>query len=230
MQHLALSHPSISFKFIKDGTESLHTPGDGKLSSAVYAALGRDFARGLVSVEGHGGETAVSGFVTAPLQGRGSRSMQVFFVNGRFIKSQLLTAALEEGYRNQIMKGRFPGCVLAVTLPAPAVDGVFGPNTTLAVRSYQQLVGLTPNGYVDETTWNSIYGNFALADYFLRRDTVRAQSLRENAVPVMAQGNETPPARPERWDDTPRVGQYPGSPVHLGQKDGGEKGQRGVKI
>ena len=122
MQHLALSHPSISFKFIKDGTESLHTPGDGKLSSAVYAALGRDFARGLVSVEGHGGETAVSGFVTAPLQGRGSRSMQVFFVNGRFIKSQLLTAALEEGYRNQIMKGRFPGCVLAVTLPAPAVD------------------------------------------------------------------------------------------------------------
>lgn len=115
-------------------------------------------------------------------------------------------------------------------LPAPAVDGVFGPDTTLAVRSYQQLVGLTPDGYVDETTWNSIYGNFALADYFLRRDTVRAQSLRENAVPVMAQGNETPPARPERWDDTPRVGQYPGSPVHLGQKDGGEKGQRGVKI
>ena len=117
MQHLALSHPSISFKFIKDGTESLHTPGDGKLSSAVYAALGRDFARGLVPVEGRGGETAVSGFVTAPLQGRGSRSMQVFFVNGRFIKSQLLTAALEEGYRNQMMKGKFPGCVLTVTRP-----------------------------------------------------------------------------------------------------------------
>ena len=122
MQHLALSHPDVSFKFIKDGTESLHTPGDGKLESAVYAALGRDFARGLVSVEGRGGDIAVSGFVTAPLLGRGSRSMQVFFVNGRFIKSQLLTAALEEGYRNQIMKGKFPGCVLSVTLPVTAVD------------------------------------------------------------------------------------------------------------
>ena len=122
MQHLALSHPDISFKFIKDGAESLHTPGDGKLLSAVYSAMGRDFARSLTPVEGRGGEITVSGFVTKPLMGRGSRSMQVFFVNGRFIKSQLLTAALEEGYRNQIMKGKFPGCVLSVTLPVTAVD------------------------------------------------------------------------------------------------------------
>ncbi len=122
MQHLALSHPDISFRFLKDGAEALLTPGDGRLESAVYAALGRDFARGLVPVSGSGGDVSVTGFVTAPLMGRGSRSMQVFFVNGRFIKSQLLTAALEEGYRNQIMKGRFPGCVLAVTLPVTAVD------------------------------------------------------------------------------------------------------------
>lgn len=122
MQHLALSHPGVSFKFIKDGTESLHTPGDGKLDSAIYAALGRDFAKSLVPVAGRGGDVSVSGFVTAPLQGRGSRSMQAFFVNGRFIKSQLLTAALEEGYRNQLMKGKFPGCVLAITLPTDAVD------------------------------------------------------------------------------------------------------------
>ncbi len=122
MQHLALSHPDISFKFIKDGQEALHTPGDGKLESAVYAALGREFAKTLVPVDGRGGDIEVRGFVTAPVNGRGSRSMQVFFVNGRFIKSQLLTAALEEGYRNQLMKGRFPGCVLEVTLPVTAVD------------------------------------------------------------------------------------------------------------
>jgi len=122
LQHLALSHPDISFVLIKDGTEVLHTPGDGKLESAVYAALGRDFAKSLIPVEGRGGEVVVTGFVTAPLMGRGSRSMQVFFVNGRFIKSQLLTAALEEGYRNQIMKGKFPGCVLSVTVPVTAVD------------------------------------------------------------------------------------------------------------
>ena len=122
MQHLALSHPDVSFKFIKDGQEALHTPGDGKLESAVYAALGREFARTLVPVDGRGGDITVRGFVTAPVNGRGSRSMQVFFVNGRFIKSQVLTAALEEGYRNQLLKGRFPGCVLEVTLPVTAVD------------------------------------------------------------------------------------------------------------
>ena len=122
MQHLALSHPNISFKFIKDGVDALHTPGDGRLESAIYSALGRDFARSLVPVKGKGGEVEVIGFVTKPLMGRGSRTMQVFFVNGRFIKSQLLTAALEEGYRNQIMKGKFPGCVISVTLPVTAVD------------------------------------------------------------------------------------------------------------
>ena len=122
MQHLALSHPDVSFKFIKDGQEALHTPGDGKLESAVYAALGREFAKTLVPVQGRGGDIEVRGFVTAPVNGRGSRSMQVFFVNGRFIKSQLLTAALEEGYRNQLLKGRFPGCVLEVLLPVTAVD------------------------------------------------------------------------------------------------------------
>lgn len=122
MQHLSLSHPDVSFKFTKDGVEALHTPGDGKPESAVYAALGREFARSLLVVNGCGGEIGVRGFVTKPLCGRGSRGMQIFFVNGRFIKSQLLTAALEEGYRNQMMKGRFPGCVLEVTLPVAAVD------------------------------------------------------------------------------------------------------------
>ena len=140
MQHLALSHPDVSFKFIKDGTEALHTPGDGRLDSAIYAALGREFARSLLPVKGGGGGAAVSGFITRPLQGRGSRGMQVFFVNGRFIKSQLLTAALEEGYRNQIMKGRFPGCVLAVTLPVTAVDVNVHPAKTQIKFAQEQAV------------------------------------------------------------------------------------------
>ena len=140
MQHLALSHPDVSFKFIKDGAEALHTPGDGRLDSAVYAALGRDFARSLLPVKGGGDGVTVSGFITQPLQGRGSRGMQVFFVNGRFIKSQLLTAALEEGYRNQIMKGRFPGCVLAVTLPVTAVDVNVHPAKTAVKFAQEQAV------------------------------------------------------------------------------------------
>ncbi|MCI2058871.1 MAG: DNA mismatch repair endonuclease MutL [Oscillibacter sp.] len=131
MQHLALSRPDVSFKFVKDGEEALHTPGDGKTESAVYAALGRDFARTLLPVEGRGGETAVSGFVTRPLSARGSRAMQTFFVNGRFIKSQLLTAAVEEAYRNRMMKGKFPGCVIFVTLPVTGVDVNVHPAKTM---------------------------------------------------------------------------------------------------
>ena len=120
--HIALSHPDISFCLIKDGREELHTPGDSKPLSAVYAALGRDFALALVEVHGRDGQLAVDGFVTKPLAGRGTRGMQTFFVNDRFIKSQLLTAAVEEAYANRLMKGKFPGCVLNVTLPADMVD------------------------------------------------------------------------------------------------------------
>ncbi len=120
--HLALSHPDVSFKFIRDGAELLHTPGDGKLQSAVYAAMGRDFALGLTPVEGRGGDVAVSGFVTKPLCGSGTRGRQLFFVNGRFVKSQLLSAALEEAYRNRLLKGKFPGCVLHIELPRDRVD------------------------------------------------------------------------------------------------------------
>ena len=122
VQHLALSRPEVSFRLIRDGQTTLHTPGDGREESTVYAALGRDFATSLLPVSGRGGEVEVRGFVTKPLAGRGSRNMQFFFLNGRFIKSQLLTAAVEEGYRNQLLKGRFPGCVLHVTLPLPLVD------------------------------------------------------------------------------------------------------------
>ena len=122
VQHLALSHPHISFKRLRDGAEVLHTPGDGKLLSAIYAAMGRDFAMGLLPVRGVGGEVSVEGFITKPLHGHGTRGRQVFFVNGRFIKSQLLTAALEEAYRNRLLKGKFPGCVVHITLPVDAVD------------------------------------------------------------------------------------------------------------
>ena len=122
LQQIALSHPEVSLKYIRDGREELHTPGDNKLLSAIYAARGRDFAKSLVSVDGGGEDIRVRGFVTEPLSGRGTRAMQTFFCCGRMIKSQLLTAALEEAYQNRQMKGKFPGCVLHIDLPLSAVD------------------------------------------------------------------------------------------------------------
>ena len=129
--HLALSHPEVSFKLIKDGTQTLLTPGDGALRSAIYASLGRDFALSLLEIRGTDGDMGVTGFVTSPLSARGTRGMQTFFVNGRLVKSQLLTAALEEAYANRMMKGKFPGCVLLVELPRDMVDVNVHPAKTI---------------------------------------------------------------------------------------------------
>ena len=134
--HLALSHPDVSFKLLRDGQEILHTPGDGQLLSAIYAALGRDFANSLLPVSGSGGAVRVEGFITKPLAGHGTRGRQLFFVNGRFVKSQLLAAAVEEAYRNRLLKGRFPGCVLHLTLPVNEVDvNVHPAKTVVKFRS-----------------------------------------------------------------------------------------------
>ena len=129
--HLALSHPEVSFKLIKDGTQTLLTPGDGALRSAIYASLGREFTLSLLEVRGTDGDMGVTGFVTSPLASRGTRGMQTFFVNGRLVKSQLLTAALEEAYANRMMKGKFPGCVLLVELPHDMVDVNVHPAKTI---------------------------------------------------------------------------------------------------
>ena len=138
--HLALSHPEVSVKLIRDGVEVLHTPGDGQLRSAVYAALGRDFALGLLPINGCGGDISVEGFVTKPLNGGGTRGRQLFFVNGRFVKSQLLTAALEEAYRNRLLKGKFPGCVLHITLPKNTVDVNVHPAKTVVKFQNERAV------------------------------------------------------------------------------------------
>lgn len=122
VQKLALSHPAVSVKFLRDGKQELLTPGDGTLRAALYAVLGRDMALGFLPVEGTGEEVGVTGFVSLPACCRGSRSYQHIFVNGRPVKSPLLTTALEKAYENQKMVGRFPGCVLQVAVKASAVD------------------------------------------------------------------------------------------------------------
>ena len=122
VQRQALSHPEVSIRFLRDGRQELLTPGDGQLKSAVYAVLGREMALGLRSVTGSGEEMAVSGFASLPTCCRGTRGYQHFFVNGRYVKSRTMMAALEEAYANQKMVGKFPGCVLHLTTKLNAVD------------------------------------------------------------------------------------------------------------
>ena len=122
VQRMALSHPEVSVKFIRDGRQELLTPGDGQLKSAVYTVLGRELALGFREVKASGEDMTVTGFASMPACCRASRSWQFFFVNGRQVKSPLMMAALEEAYKNQRMVGRFPGCVLHLQTKLNAVD------------------------------------------------------------------------------------------------------------
>ncbi len=119
---LALSRPDISFRLIRDGREELHTPGDGKLESAVYSVMGRDFAMSSLKCHGVWNKITVDGIVSGPTASRGNRSWQHFFVNGRSIRSTTIQAALEQAYKNRIMTGRFPSCVLHIQIDLSSVD------------------------------------------------------------------------------------------------------------
>ena len=121
VQLQALAHPEVAFRFLRDGKEVLSTPGTGALQAALYCVYGRECAQ-MVPVDSRWDGYSVTGYVSKPTDSRPSRSLQTFFVNDRPVRSKILTAALEEAYRNQIMVGKFPACVLHLTLPAGAVD------------------------------------------------------------------------------------------------------------
>ena len=122
LERIALSNPGIAFKFIRDGKIAFQTPGDGNLQSAIYAVFGKEFTSQLLPVESEMNGIEVHGFITKPTAGRGSRSMQTFFVNGRFVKSVVFLTALENAYKNSIMIGKYPACVLFVDMPYETVD------------------------------------------------------------------------------------------------------------
>lgn len=119
---LALSHPDISFRFLRDQKPVLQTPGDGKLETAVYSVMGSQFAKNMISVRSESVPYSVYGLVTSPLEGRASRSMQYFYINGRFVKNRTMMAALEQAYKGMAMQGKFPGCALFLEMPASLVD------------------------------------------------------------------------------------------------------------
>lgn len=122
VEKLALSHPEISIRFIRDGKQVFTTNGDGNLQNVCFSAFGKEFANGLLNVDSAVGNVSVAGLVTPPFNCRGSRGMQYFFVNGRSVKNTTIMAAFESAYKNSVMVGKFPGGVLFITLPPELVD------------------------------------------------------------------------------------------------------------
>ena len=148
VQRVALSHPELSVKFLRDGKQELLTPGDGQLKSAVYAVMGRDIALGFLPVKGSGDGMSAQGFASLPTCCRGTRGYQHFFVNGRYIKSRIMTAAVEEAYKNQKLVGKFPGCVIHLTVRPSEVDVNVHPTKTEVKFQREQMVFTTVYGAV----------------------------------------------------------------------------------
>lgn len=136
----ALGRPDVSVRCIRDGEELFFSPGDSKLDSCVYSLLGRELAKTLLPCESEVDGVRVHGFISSPAAGRGSRAQQHFFCNGRWIRSAALQAALEQAYRNTLLVGRFPACVLYVELSCAAVDVNVHPAKTEVKFSHERAV------------------------------------------------------------------------------------------
>ena len=136
----ALGRPEVSVRFIRDGKEEFFSPGDSRQDSCVYALLGRDAAKDMLRCDSSMEGLSLSGFVSSPAAGRGNRSGQFFFCNGRYIKSPLLQAALEQAYKNSLLTGRYPGCVLYLSLNYSLVDVNVHPAKTEVKFSQEKAV------------------------------------------------------------------------------------------
>ena len=120
--HVALSHPEVSIKFIREGKLQYVTPGDGQLRSAAYAVLGREFSRDLIEVHSEEGLYRVTGLITPPKSCRASRSMQHFYINGRYVRNRTIMAGMEMAFKGTTMQGKFPGGILLLEMPTDLVD------------------------------------------------------------------------------------------------------------
>ena len=174
----ALGRPDVSVRMIRDGKEEFFSPGDGKLDSCVYALLGREEAASMLACSSASESLSLSGFVSSPAEGRGNRSRQFFFVNGRFIKSTLLQSAVEQAYRNTLLVGRYPSCVLYLTLSFSSVDvNVHPAKTEIRFGSEKQV-------------FDFVYQAVKLA--LASEDRLTPEGKKESSVPLVSTVKATP--------------------------------------
>lgn len=140
LDKIALSHPEVSIRFIRDNKSELATPGDGDLYSAIYAVLGRAFAQTLIPVDYTYEGIHIKGYTCKPVDSRANRTMQHFFVNGRYVRSKICTVAVEEAYKGSIMTGKFPSCVLNIEIPYSLVDVNAHPTKTEVRFSNEKII------------------------------------------------------------------------------------------
>ena len=193
VEKLALSHPEIAVKFIRNGRTEMQTPGDGQMLSCIHAVLGKAFASTLIPVEYSMGGVRVNGFVCKPEGARPNRTMQHFFVNDRYVKTQTGLVALERAYKGMIMVGRFPACVLFVNLPAETVDANVHP-AKIEVRFINE-----------KPVFDAVY--YAVRSALETRTSIRQMEIPRDAV------STTPVVAPRPQVAVPAVAVVPPKPV-----------------
>lgn len=169
---LALAHPDVCFKFIRDNKPVRSTGGDGDYYSAIYAVFGKQFASSLIAVDYESAGISVTGYISSPLFTRANRAMQYFFVNGRCVRSVICMTALEEGYRNSIMTGKFPACILNISLAPSLFDVNVSPSKT-EVRFAEE-----------KSVFDAVM--FAVRNGILNADNRREIRLEKHEIPTQA--------------------------------------------
>lgn len=227
VDRIALSHPEIAFKFIRDGKQTLNTAGDNKLNGTVYSVLGREFAGTLIPVSGESERIAVSGLTCKPVSCRPTRNYQFVFLNGRLVRSGTVTAAAEQAYKNSAMIGKFPGFVLYLTVPFDTVDVNVHPAKTevrfsderrifdavySAVKNALTAGDTRPEVKFKEPVFNP-FERLKTEEY--RQEIIKEQTVAEKAYPkeICLHNNKNfatlrSPARPAFVDNYSTVGSH----------------------
>ena len=227
VDRIALSHPEIAFKFIRDGKQTLNTSGDGKTGGTVYSVLGRELAGTLIPVSGERERITVSGLTCKPVSCRPTRNYQFVFLNGRLVRSGTVTAAAEQAYKNSAMIGKFPAFVLYLTVPFDAVDVNVHPAKTevrfsderrifdavySAVKNALTAGDTRPEVKLKEPVFNP-FERLKTEEY--RQQTIKEPTVAERAYPQSTslhnnKSNMTlrSPSRPLFMDNYSTVGPY----------------------
>ena len=122
MTRMALSHPEISFQFINNGQSRIHTSGNGSLKDVIYHIYGREIAMNLIEIQTEAGDVKISGFLGKPVISRGNRNFENYFINGRYVKNQIVSKAIEDAYKDFTMQHKYPFVALQITMPGEEVD------------------------------------------------------------------------------------------------------------
>ncbi len=170
MDRIALSHPEISFTFIRDGRQTMKTGGDNNLKNAIFQVFGKEFASMLIPVSYDYSGIKIHGYISKPVSSRANRTMQMFFINGRYVRTKTAVAALEQAYKGSIMIGKFPACVMMLEMNCSNLD--------VNVHPAKLEVRFTNEKPIYDSVYHSVKS--ALLEY----DTRNCQTLERESIPT----------------------------------------------